>query len=130
MRSLVASLACAFACCTLSSAYGEIVITESDQNSVPYPMQVNELNLGLTGAVTGTALAGNEGTSLNPAVLSNGTNGAGNFSDYSTQVVAISNGTNITYNFATPQSINSIYTSSEWRDYGRIDQGLHGFLFD
>ncbi len=122
MRAIYTAPVALLACFAFSSAYGAIVVTESDQLSVPYAVTPHEINLGITGVVSGTALQGKEGTSADPSVLSNGTNGAGNFSDYATQVVSINDGTNITYNFATPQAINSIYTYSEWRDYGRINQ--------
>jgi len=104
-----------------SVAHCSIIATGSNSQSA-YAVPGNELNSGITGVVTGTALAGQEGASKDPAVLSNGTNGTGNFSDLGTQIVAISNGTTITYTFGSPQTIGSINTFSRWRDNGRVNQ--------
>ncbi|WP_254509681.1 PA14 domain-containing protein [Anatilimnocola floriformis] len=91
----------------------------------------NDLLTGITPVITGNTLQGQEGTSSNPATLTNGTYGpagaAGNLATFASQAVSISNGTTLTYNLDTATyplgyDISSIAVYAGWQDNGRDNQ--------
>lgn len=95
-------------------------------NNTGFAVANNDLIQGLSATVTGTALGGQEGTSSNPAVLTNGTFGPADMSNLG-EVVSISNNTTLTYQLdlaAWPYGydVTGINTYSGWRDPGRDRQ--------
>ena len=99
------------------------VTTQSSAGA--FAVSATDLLSGITPTVTGTALGGQEGTSSNPAVLSNGTFGTAAAVDG--ESVSISNNTTLTYKLntvAVPSGydIAQIKTYSGWRDNGRDNQ--------
>ena len=97
-------------------------------SSTGFTVANNDLIEGLSATVTGTALGGNEGTSSNPAVLTNGTFGPADMSSPG-EVVSISNDTTLTYQLdlvAWPYGydITGIDSYSGWRDAGRDRQAF------
>ena len=106
-------------------------VATSSQAGTPYAVGNNQLNKGITGTlVTGSDpnfVSGQFGTSNQLSVLSNGTTGAGDFSDKSSQIVSLGSGNigtegGIRYHLALPSDITSIQTNSEWQDTGRVNQ--------
>jgi MYXO-CTERM domain-containing protein len=90
-----------------------------------FAVSSNDLLTGLLPSVLGN-FSGEEGTTTNPAVLTNGTFGPAGLADFS-QVLSIHNDTSLIYNLdlaASPlgYNITDINTYSGWRDGGRDDQ--------
>lgn len=94
-----------------------------------FPVSPSDLLQGIVPATGGTALQGQEGTSSNPAVLTNGTFGAAGLPDAAAlaETLSIANNTTLTYTLdyaANPNGfdIAQIDTYSGWRDGGRDNQ--------
>ncbi len=101
-------------------------ITTGAASPGAFAVSSTDLLTGLTAAVTGTAIDGMEGTSGNPAVLTNSQFGTPDSIDGS-QNVALRTGTILTYNLdlsASPSGydIARINTFTGWQDNGRVNQ--------
>jgi VCBS repeat-containing protein len=103
--------------------------TATASSAGTFPVATADLLTGLTPAVTGTALGGQEGTSANPEVLSNGQFGLAGLPNAValSETVSIGNNTTLTYSLDTIASpagynIHQIHTYSGWRDAGRDNQ--------
>jgi VCBS repeat-containing protein len=112
----------------VGGAVGTPVVT-TNSSAGTFPVSNTDLLQGLSPVVTGTALGGQEGTSSNPAILSNGTFGPAGLPDAAAlaQTVSISNNTTLTYTLNTLANplgydISQIHTYSGWRDNGRDNQ--------
>lgn len=104
----------------------DIPVAATQENNTGFTVANNDLIEGLTATVTGSALGGQEGTSSDPAVLTNGTFGPADLSDLA-EVVAISSNTTLTYQLdlsgaPVGYNISGIDTYSGWRDPGRDAQ--------
>lgn len=110
-----------------STAALAVPIVATSSSSGAFPVSAVDLLNGNVGVVTGTALGGQEGTSANPAVLTNGLFGTGGGPLDLAQTVSIGNNTTITYSlntvaFSQGFSITGINVYSGWRDAGRDNQ--------
>ena len=101
---------------------GVIQETNSAQNATPFSPPAGQLNLNVTGTASAGLLNGQEGTSTNAALLSDGQTRTGVFNNDASNVVTVSDNGTITYQLPHLSNITAIDTLSEWRDTGRVNQ--------
>ncbi len=111
-----------------ASAVPSTVPSTFDANTAPAVSATDLIN-GVAGVVTGSALGGQEGTSSNVNVLTDGTFGTANLNTPAglASTVSIASNTTITYSlntiaFPLGYNITGINTYSGWRDSGRDNQ--------
>lgn len=128
MISLTSRITLSVAVVFISSAAAlAIPVVNTASSAGAFPVSAVDVLNGLTGVVTGTALGGQEGTSSNVNILTNGAFGIAGNPLHLAETVSIGNNTTITYNFNLTNAnqgftITEVDVFSGWRDSGRDRQ--------